>query len=182
MSSLASRRFTRKDFIELPNGACWVQPPFTHELAQEIPRWRALALDAVASVAKFIDKWPAEPATPAVSTLAESSAASTKPWVPPSRPRPPSAAEVGKPYADRTSWVRRPPQQLRVPLPCARCSAPIHTRRRRHCDNCLRVIRLEIGTTNVAKAQQSLRRRTSIHASLKALSDNALQRSGRASS
>lgn len=153
---LASRHFTRGDFIELPNGACWVQPPFTHELAHEIPRWRSLALDAVASVAKFIDKWRAEPAALEVSARIQPSATNTKPWVPPSRRRSPSAPKVVKPYADRTSWVRRPPQQLRVPLPCARCSAPIHTRRRRHCDDCLRVIRVETGTFNVARAREIL--------------------------
>jgi len=153
---LASRSFTRKDFIELPNGACWVQPPFTHELAQEIPRWRSLALDAVASVAKFIDKWPTETAAQEVSLRTESSATSTKPWVPPSRPRPHSAPKVAKPYADRFSWVPRPPQQLSIPVSCARCSAPIHTRRRRHCDYCLRVMRVEIGTINVARARAIL--------------------------
>lgn len=155
---LGTRRFTRKDFIELPNGACWVQPPFTHELAHEIPHWRSLALDAVASVAKFIDKWPIERASQEVLPHNQSAGTSTGRWVPPLRPRRASALKDStlKPYADHTIWVPRPPQQLRTPIPCARCSAPIHTRRRRHCDNCLQSMRLDVGRRNVGQARRSL--------------------------
>jgi hypothetical protein len=129
----------------MPDGRCRIGPPLTHTLALDRPYWRRLALQAVADLCGLIDhaaKGKANRGRPA-----ESLGIGTRPRMRSLRENRPHIQSAPLPSA---------PQILSVPVPCARCSAPIHTRRKRYCDKCLRDVQLEVGRRNSERARRAL--------------------------
>lgn len=51
---LDTRVFTRRDFVELPDGVCRLLPPFSHELGKSLPRWRKTTAPVAEQIANIL--------------------------------------------------------------------------------------------------------------------------------
>ncbi len=51
---LRTRTFSRRDFAETARGVCRINPPLSHELAEDAPRWAEAVAPAAEAVAQLL--------------------------------------------------------------------------------------------------------------------------------
>ena len=155
---LEDRKFTARDFSELPNGVCRIAAPLTHELALTLAHWRECLRPIAARLAQtFRESLLNKGAAP--RTLAATTGNKRRSIPGPERSpllATPRKASQPRPYATR-AW-RAPTVEARPssPIWCAMCGEPVLKRRRRHCEACMPKARREHGLRAIATARKAL--------------------------
>lgn len=154
---LEERVLTSRDFVELPNGICRIRAPLTHDLALTLPRWRQLMAPIVTHLAQCFRNAIGQSVAPIETLPRTTSRTKAKPALiasplvaTPRKQRP------RRPYASKAWSAPRPEPLLLTPTACAACGKPVLKRRRRHCDECIPIMRAEHAKKVVAVARKVL--------------------------
>ncbi len=137
---LSSRTFSRREFVELPNGNARLTPPLARMLSSTLPRW----LTAVAPVAERVARM-----------LADSSA---RPMDLPTHLTG-SARSRGRDGIRKGPVRKARPRSRPMPSACRTCGLVLEDPRRLYCDDCLPQRRDEAARSYLAAGLAGLARR-----------------------
>jgi hypothetical protein len=155
---LEDRVFTARDFGELPNGACRLAAPLTHELALTLPHWRECLRPLAARLAQTFRESLVNNG-PSPRTLV-AKAGDKRRNVPGPQRSPllatPRKSSRPRPYATRKWGAPTVEARPANPTACAMCGEPVLKRRRRHCDACMPKARREHGLRAIEAARKAL--------------------------